>query len=351
MRRRAERERREDERTRRLQERDRADREEERLERGLSRRLQDRARDRARHEPALARSRVVPEIEGPEPSEREPGPPPVERRPPPARRPRGSETGARVWVAIPAIAYAIAIVALGGPWFAAGVFLVGVIALHELYGLMRAARPIDIAGFIGLAGILAAALYAGRAGILVAFVASLPLVFVVALMRPGRENVSWGIAATLFGLSWIGLALAHAVLLREIDHGGALVVDVLIGTFVGDTCAYFGGRAWGRRLLAPGISPKKTVAGLVSGVVGGTLAFWGFAVAYQDFFASRDALLIGFCVAVAAPIGDLFESLVKRDLEAKDTGSFFGPHGGALDRVDAVLFSAVVGYYASIAVL
>ncbi len=351
LRRRAERERREDERTSRLRERDRADREGERLERGLSRRLQDRARDRARYEPALERSRGVPEAEGPEPSEREPGPPSVERRPPAARRPRGSETGARVWVAIPAIAYAIAIVALGGPWFAAGVFLVGVIALHELYGLMRAARPIDIAGFIGLAGILAAALYAGRAGILVAFVASLPFVFVVALVRPGRENVSWGIAATLFGLSWIGLALAHAVLLREIDHGGALVVDVLIGTFVGDTCAYFGGRAWGRRLLAPGISPNKTVAGLVSGVVGGTLAFWGFAVAYQDFFAGRDALLIGFCVAVAAPIGDLFESLVKRDLEAKDTGSFFGPHGGALDRVDAVLFSAVVGYYASITVL
>ncbi len=347
LRRRAERERREDERTRRLRERDRADREEERLERGLSQRLQDRARD----EPAPDRSRGAAEPERPEPSERERRPPSVERRPPPTRRSRGSETGARVWVAIPAIAYAIAIVALGGPWFAAGVFVVGVIALHELYGLMRAARPIDIAGFIGLAGILAAALYAGRAGILAAFVASLPFVFVVALVRPGRENVSWGIAATLFGLAWIGLALAHGVLLREIDHGGALVVDVLIGTFVGDTCAYFGGRAWGRRLLAPGISPNKTVAGLVSGVVGGTLAFSGFAVAYQDFFASRDALLIGFCVAVAAPIGDLFESLVKRDLEAKDTGSFFGPHGGALDRVDGVLFSAVVGYYASITVL
>jgi phosphatidate cytidylyltransferase len=256
-----------------------------------------------------------------------------------------------VWVAIPAILYAIAIVALGGPWFAAGIFVLGVVAMHELYGLMRAARPVDIAGFVALAGIVAAALLAGREGVLVALVAAVPVTFVVALARPGRENVAWGIAATLFGVLWIGVALGHGVLLRELDHGGALMVDVLIGTFVGDTCAYFGGRAWGRRLLAPGISPNKTLEGLIAGVVGGTLAFWAFAVAYQDFFAGRDALLIGFCVAIAAPIGDLFESLIKRDLEAKDTGRFFGAHGGVLDRLDAVFFAVVVGYYASVAVL
>ena len=276
---------------------------------------------------------------------------PPERRSRPPRTRAGSETGARVWVAIPAIFYAIAIVALGGPWFAAGVFAVGVIALHELYGLMRAARPVDIAGFIGLAGVLAAALFAGREGMLVALVAAFPVTFFLTVARPGRENVAWGIAATLFGVLWIGLALGHAVLLRELDHGGALVVDVLIGTFVGDTCAYFGGRAWGRRPLAPGISPNKTLEGMIAGVVGGTLAFWGFAVAYQDFFVGTDALLIGLCVALAAPFGDLFESLIKRDLEAKDTGRFFGAHGGALDRLDAVLFTAVVGYYASVAIL
>jgi phosphatidate cytidylyltransferase len=256
-----------------------------------------------------------------------------------------------VRAAIPAVAFAVTIVALGGGWFMLGLFLLGVVAMHELYGLMRRGRPVDLAGFLALAGMLIAAHYGGRAAILVALVAAFPVVFVLAVLRPRREHVAWGVAATMFGIAWIGLALAHAVLLRDLEHGGALVTDVLIGTFAGDTAAYFGGRAWGRRPLAPGISPNKTVEGLLSGVVVGTLAFWGFAVSYQDWFAGPDALLIGFCVALAAPLGDLFESLVKRDLEAKDTGRFFGPHGGVLDRLDAAFFTAVVGYYATITVL
>ncbi len=270
------------------------------------------------------------------------------------REPRAtgtSDLGARVLVAIPAIAFAIAIVTLGGLAFAAGIFLLGVMAMHELYLMMRRVRPVDIAGFIALAALLLAALYGGRHEVLAVLVASLAFVFFVALARPRRDDVSWAIAATMLGIVWIGLAFAHAVLLRELPHGGALVVDVLIGTFIGDTAAYFGGRIWGRRRLAPRISPNKTVEGLVVGIIGATVAFWGFAVAYQDWFAGPDALVIGFCVALAAPAGDLFESLLKRDLEAKDTGRFFGAHGGVLDRLDAVLFTAVVGYYASIAVL
>jgi phosphatidate cytidylyltransferase len=254
-------------------------------------------------------------------------------------------------VAIPGILFAIAITVLGGVWFALGVLAVGVIAMHELYQLMRRARPIDLAGYLALAGMLAAALLSGREAVLVALVVALPVTFALIALRPGRENVAWWIAATVLGIVWIGVALAHAVLLRELDHGGALVTDVLIGTFLGDTVAYFGGRAWGRRALAPEISPSKTVEGLIAGVVGGTLGFWGFAVAYQDFFAGIDALLIGLCVALAAPLGDLFQSLIKRDLEVKDTGRFFGPHGGVLDRLDGVLFSIVAGYYASLLVL
>jgi phosphatidate cytidylyltransferase len=183
-------------------------------------------------------------------------------------------------------------------------------------------------------------------------VLSVPLVFFLGLLRPRRENVSWAMAVTFLGIVWIGLAVAHAVFLREMQHGGGLVLDVLIGTFIGDTCAYFGGRAWGHRRLAPRISPNKTLEGLLTGIVGGTVAFWLFAVAYQhEWFKGPDALLIGFCVALAGPVGDLFESLIKRDLEVKDTGRFFGAHGGVLDRLDAVLFTVVAGYYVSRAVL
>ena len=100
------------------------------------------------------------------------------------------------------------------------------------------------------------------------------------------------------------------------------------------------------------MSPNKTLEGLVAGVIGGTLAFWLFAVAYQhEWFKGPDALLIGLVVALVGPIGDLFESAIKRDLDVKDTGRFFGAHGGVLDRVDAVLFTLVAGYYMAQAVL
>ena len=267
-----------------------------------------------------------------------------------ARR-RRADTRARVVTALPAIVFAIIIVAQGGLVWALGLTALGFVALHELYDLTERVTPVKLAGFGSLAALVLGAHFGGQDQILLMLVLAFPLTFALALLRPRREHVSWAIAVTLFGVLWVGLAMAHAVLLRAEDHGGALVVDVLLGTFLGDTAAYFGGRAWGRRPLAPLISPNKTVEGLLAGIVGGTLAFWLFAVAYQDFIAGADALLIGFCVALVAPIGDLFQSLVKRDLEAKDTGRLFGAHGGALDRLDAALFTVVAAYYVSRAVL
>jgi phosphatidate cytidylyltransferase len=277
--------------------------------------------------------------------------PPAQRRPRRRRRRGRSDLGARIVAALPAIAFAIFITAEGGLVFALGLFVVGMLCMAELYKLMGRAHPVPLAGYMTLLGLLLAAHFGDQFQILLVYVASVPLTFLFALANPHRENVAWGIAATLLGITWIGLALSHAVLLRELPHGGALVVDVLIGTFVGDTCAYLGGRAWGQRPLAPRISPNKTVEGLVVGIIGGTLAFWGFEVAYQQYTRGTHALIIGLAVALAAPLGDLFESLIKRDLDVKDSGKVFGPHGGALDRLDAVLFTAVTGYYVALALL
>jgi phosphatidate cytidylyltransferase len=280
--------------------------------------------------------------------------PPQQRRPAKRRRRRSrgrSDLGARIIVALPAIAFAVFITAEGGLVFTIGLIVVGAVCMAELYKLMGRANPAPLAGYLALIGLLLAAHYGDEFQILLVYVASVPLTFFVAVASPRRENIAWGIAATLLGITWIGLALAHAVLLRQLHHGGALVVGVLIGTFVGDTCAYLGGRAWGSRPLAPRISPNKTWEGLIAGILGGTLAFWGFEVAYQQYTRGTNALIIGLAVALAAPIGDLFESLIKRDLNVKDTGTLFGPHGGALDRLDAVFFTAVTGYYVALAVL
>ena len=263
-------------------------------------------------------------------------------------RERRSDLGPRVLAAIPAIAFAIFIVTQGGLVLALGLILLGAVALQELYSLMRRARPVDLGGYLAMIAIVLLATYSDREDVLIALVAAFPVVFILALTRTRLDNMAWGIAATLFGVLWVGLPLAYAIFLRDLPHGDGLLIDVLVGTFIGDTAAYFGGRLYGRRLLAPDISPNKTVEGLVAGIVGGTLAFW-FAGLYQDWLSGLDALAIGFLVAITAPLGDLFESALKRDLEVKDTGRFFGAHGGVLDRLDAVFFTVVVAYYASVA--
>ncbi len=268
----------------------------------------------------------------------------------------GSDLAGRVLVALIAVPAAIVLVWQGGEVFALGLAVLGVIALGELYTLMERVRPPALAGFLTLIALLAAALYGEPRHVVMVLVAAFPVTFFLALARPRRANVSWAIAVTMFGVLWIGLAMVHAIWLRDlsieqdgetIGTGMGLVFDVLIATFVGDTFAYFVGRAYGRSQFAPLISPNKTIEGLFGGIVGGTLAFW-CAGLYQDWLSGWDALLIGFLVAITAPLGDLFESLVKRDLEVKDTGTLFGAHGGVLDRLDAVMFTVVVGYYAAV---
>jgi phosphatidate cytidylyltransferase len=259
-----------------------------------------------------------------------------------ARRAGGSDVGSRTLFALPLIALALFLVIEGGLVFTAGVFVLGCICLHELYAMYERAHPVRLAGFIALAGLLVAAQYGAQPQVLLAAVAALPVLFGLTLLQ--RHPSVGGMALTLLGIYWIGFALAHAVLLRGLPHGEGIVIDVLVGTFLGDTGAYLGGRLFGRRPLAPSISPNKTVEGLAIGMVCTVLSVW-FAGRYQDWLPGAHALVLGLGVAVFAPIGDLFESFVKRQAGTKDTGTLLGAHGGVLDRLDAVLFTAVVGYY------
>lgn len=259
-----------------------------------------------------------------------------------ARRAGDSDVGSRILFALPLIALALFLVIEGGTIFTAGVFVLGCICLHELYGMYERAHPVRLAGFLALAGLLVAAQYGGQPQVLLAASAALPVLFGLTLTQ--RHPSVGGMALTLLGIYWIGFALAHAVLLRGLPHGEGIVIDVLVGTFLGDTGAYLGGRLFGRRPLAPHISPNKTVEGLAIGMTCTVLSVW-FAGRYQDWLPGAHALVLGLGVAIFAPIGDLFESFVKRQAGTKDTGTLLGAHGGVLDRLDAVLFTAVAGYY------
>src|ERR1035441_2361114 len=260
----------------------------------------------------------------------------------PAPRRQRSDLNARLIAAAPAIAFALFIVIEGGLVFALGLFALGCICMHELYAMYERAHPVRLAGFIALAGLLMAALYGSQFQVLLVAVAALPMLFGLTLIQ--RRPSVGGMAVTLLGIYWIGFALAHAVLLRGLPHGLGIVIDVLVGTFLGDTGAYLGGRTFGRRPLAPDISPNKTVEGLLIGMACAVLGVW-IAGRYQEWLPGTHALVLGLGVALAAPVGDLFESFVKREAGTKDSGGLFGAHGGALDRLDAVMFTAVVGYY------
>lgn len=275
-------------------------------------------------------------------AELEPAAEPAGPEPPRRRR---SETLARIAWTVPWIAFTIAIVVIGGLTFTLAMIALASLALVELFRMTARARPLQAVGLAAAAALILAAHFGDSFQIVLVGVAFFPVMFAVAVARPSRRDVTYSMAVTVLAVVWIGLPFAHAVLLRDIDpHGGGLLVDVLVATFLADTSAYFGGRLFGRTQLAPGISPNKTLEGLGAGFLGGTVGFW-FAGLYQDWMPGTDALLIGAAIAAIAPLGDLFESMVKRDLDVKDTSGVFGPHGGILDRIDAALFTVVAGYY------
>jgi phosphatidate cytidylyltransferase len=279
---------------------------------------------------------------------------PAARRPPPRRSTRregrgSSELLTRILVAIPGVVVLVLFIDLGGLPFALLMILITWLAMHELYRMLARWRPVPVVAFASAAVMILTARTGGNRAVLEVAVATVPVLFLAVAAR-GQGNATVSIAGTLLGIYWIAFALSHAVLLRGLPHGKGVIIDILVGTFIGDTGAFIGGRLFGRRLLAPQISPNKTWEGLFCGMLAAVVSVF-LAGLFQTWLTRGDALLLGFTAALFGPIGDLFESLVKRDAGTKDTGTFFGPHGGVLDRADAALFTLVAGYYVWYAVL
>jgi phosphatidate cytidylyltransferase len=250
-----------------------------------------------------------------------------------------------VLIAVPAVLLAIGFVDLGGTGWALLMAGFGCIAIYELNRLLVRWRPIEWVGIAAVIGMCAAARYGNLRDVYAVAVAAVPLAFVSVMPRANPKGATVSIAGTMLGVGWIAVAFSHAVLLRQLPHGQGVVIDVMIGTFFADTGAYLGGRIFGRHKLAPMISPNKTWEGLLCGVL---LAIVGVFLAdlYETAWLSHtQALALGGAIAVLGPIGDLFESLIKRDAGIKDAGTLLGAHGGVLDRLDAISFTIVAGYY------
>ena len=204
--------------------------------------------------------------------------------------------------------------------------------------MTRTLRPVVLAGYLGAIATLLGAELGGTNWALAGVFATLAFAFVF----KGAASAS-GVGVTLLGVGWIGLGLAYALLLRDIDEHGVLALyTVVLAVWAGDAAAYFIGLLFGRHKLAPTVSPGKTWEGLAAGTVA-TIAVAFIALYKQSFLSIPESLVLGLAIAIAAPLGDLFESALKRDADVKDSGRLLGGHGGVLDRIDALLFAWVSG--------
>ena len=250
----------------------------------------------------------------------------------------------RIIVSAAGIPLVLWLVYLGG-WPMFGLAAVAaLIALHELYWMTRTLRPVVLAGYLGALAALLGATLGGADWALAGLMSTLVFAFVI---KGGVSTVS--VSVTVLGVAWIGLGLAHALLLRDIDEHGVLAVfTVLLAVWAGDAGAYFIGLLFGRHKLAPTVSPGKTWEGLIAGIVA-TIGVTFLALYEANFLSIPESLVLGAVIAIAAPLGDLFESALKRDAEVKDSGRLLAGHGGVLDRIDALLFAWVAAYYVIVA--
>ena len=272
---------------------------------------------------------------------------------------------------IPAVLY---VIAQGGLWVLGTVVAFVLLAQREFYGLIEDKGAHPIVGF---------GLTAGAALPVVAYLGNeyhamlLMTVTLLALMiaQLGRRQITEALAnisGTFFGVFYVGWLLSHAVVLREfytqvvtrygattaaelsvVPDTGAFLLVYCLGVVVWcDAGAYFAGRAYGNRKLAPAISPGKTVEGAIGGIIGGTLCGLAFKGIFDIFWPDLSACLgwgmtafFGVLIAIVGIVGDLVESLLKRDADVKDAGAMLPGMGGILDRVDAPLLGIPVTYY------
>jgi phosphatidate cytidylyltransferase len=257
----------------------------------------------------------------------------------------------RVLVAAVLLPLVIGLVYLGGWWLFALALAGGLLALHELYVMARELRPLVLGGYLGFVAMLLGLQLGGLAWMLGGLLATFVLAFVVYGLGGVRQSATSSFGVTLLGVAWVGAGLGCLLLVRDIaDFGFWAVMAVLFTVFAADTGAFFVGRTFGRHRLAPAISPAKSWEGFVGGVV--AAVGMAFVILYKDrddFLTIPESLVFGLVIALAAVLGDLFESAIKRDLDVKDSGRVLGGHGGVLDRVDSLLWAGPAAYFTILA--
>lgn len=236
----------------------------------------------------------------------------------------------------------------GDPSFSVLIAIVAALAALEFYGMRSLAKrhPLTILGLIGVLAFMGVAhIDCSYAKPTLTAVVAIPLIWL--LIRPPAKDTAFKWAWALTGVIYIGWMLSHFIPLRELAGGRDWVFLALFTNIATDTAAFFVGRAWGQRHLAPKISAGKTWEGSVAGFIA-AIAAAIFMVAFLPGLETVpywQAAILGALVGIFAQLGDLTESMFKRSAGLKDSGSMIPGHGGILDRLDSILFTGVVTYY------
>lgn len=264
------------------------------------------------------------------------------------------------------------LIAQGGFWVLGTVVVITLLGIRELYQLLEAKGAEPLWGFGMTAGALLPVVgyFGNEYHATILLTASLLAFMVVQVGKAQISQAMASISGTFFGVFYVGWLLSHVVTLRNFqsvvgtkwgaeaaalydpDAGAFFLVFCLSSVVLCDAGAYFAGRAWGRRKLAPKISPGKTVEGALGGValgtLGGLLCKGIFDVLWPELSAGMSwglAAVLAFVCALAGMVGDLVESLLKRDAALKDAGRLLPGMGGILDRIDSALLAVPVMYY------
>jgi len=294
--------------------------------------------------------------------------------PVPPPRPQRSDLPVRLLTAAVLIPSVVYLIVLGGLIYLAFIVAVVLLGQREFYRLIedKGANPIAAYGMAAGAALPVVAYVGNEYQASLILIATLLAVMVRAVGRAQITEALVSVSGTFFGVCYVGWLLSHAIVLRNFDWAASgrfgseavasldivpesgifFVLFALTAVVLSDAGAYFAGRAWGRRKLAPRISPAKTIEGALGGLVAGTAGGLLTKLTFDFFWPELSvalpwvaAAVMALVVSAAGIVGDLVESLLKRDAQTKDTGHLLPGMGGVLDRIDSPLLGIPIMYY------
>ncbi len=260
----------------------------------------------------------------------------------------------RVLIALVGIPLILFITLKGKFFFLGFVILISILATFEYYQLImrKNLSPVVIVGLISIF-LIDLIFYFGKIQLLI------PLIILTVLLSGLIElfrkpkfpewSASSNFAVTLFPVFYIGLSFGTLIGLRELKwsnyfDGGILIISVLAIIWICDTAAYFIGKSFGKRKLYERVSPNKTVEGFVGGFIFALISSFVARYLVLDYFTWVDAIVVGVIVGIFGQLGDLVESLIKRDVGVKDSSNIIPGHGGVFDRFDSLIYVAPLVY-------